>query len=113
MPWTLSTGPLTAEGKSRSRLNGWKGGVRREAMRWREALRQLKAGMEKALARAKVISPVCRKRRLNHAPKKLPLAWSLTGWNDGEDDGVDQMSDAEVAEACHRLFKLKGGSAPG
>jgi len=41
-PWERSTGPATAEGKARSKLNGYKGG------QWRE-LRELRKAMNAAL----------------------------------------------------------------
>ena len=112
MPWTLSTGPRTAEGKSRSCLNGWKGGVRAKVMRWRQVLRQMQSGMEKAMARVKVISSVRRKRCFKPSPKPAPMAWTLPGWDEDVDDIVARMSPAEVAEACQRLLKAQGGLKP-
>ena len=38
-PWSKSTGPRTLEGKSRSKTNAWKGGVRWQARGYAEIIR--------------------------------------------------------------------------
>ncbi len=41
MPWTLSTGPITAAGKARVARNGWKGGIRAKVSNWHRTVSQI------------------------------------------------------------------------
>ncbi len=122
MPWTLSTGPVTAEGKARCSRNAWKGGVRAKVSNWHRTVSQIVLNVEKLYS---LIRPKRKKHRLA-GPAPLPSVSSpaLT-WNfaieeeeDGDDDdddekpdAVDRMSSAEVQAALIRLGAWKPPSA--
>ncbi len=50
-PWERSTGPATAEGKARSKMNGYKGGKWRELRELRKTMNALLRDQRKRLER--------------------------------------------------------------
>ena len=55
-PWKKSTGPRTLDGKARSALNAWKGGLRSEAARGARLLKEITASTRD------LFSSFCQKR---------------------------------------------------
>ena len=102
MPWTLSTGPVTAEGKARVARNAWKGGARAEIKSWHLALRQIE------LIGTQLYSLIRPTRELQRTPRAVPKGpvWpSFPAWgglesdDDDELDAIDRMSGAELQAA--------------
>lgn len=113
MPWTLSTGPVTAEGKRRSSRNAWKGGVRPLVSNWHGTLRQI------ALITERLYSSIRPKRNIGprSAPVPAGTVWNAAkDWEDDLDDdeeldAIDKMSSAEVQEALRKIMASR--QAPG
>ena len=118
LPWTLSTGPVTAAGKARVARNGWKGGVRAKVSNWHRAVSQIVENVEKLYS---LVRPKHRKHPsagLGYQPSVLNPAftWNITeeeeeGDDDDETDAVDRMSSAEVQAALSRYAGWKPPSA--
>ncbi len=114
MPWTLSTGPVTAAGKTRVARNGWKGGIRARVSNWHRTVSQIVLFAEKLNS---LVRPKRKKHRLAvvvPAGSVLSPAspWSFAAEEEEEDDddemdAVDRMSSAEVQAALIRLGAWK------
>ena len=116
MPWTLSTGPVTAAGKARVARNAWKGGVRAKVSNWHLALGEIVRNVEKLYS-------LLRPKRRNHGwagvPPMRPVLNPAFSWNvaaeeeeeddDDEFDAVDRMSAAQVQAALSRYNGWKAG----
>ena len=106
MPWTLSTGPVTAEGKARSSRNAWKGGLRPQVSNWHRALRQIGLITERLYSSIRPKQHVHRRE----APVPSPGFWNaFEDWDadsneDDEPDAIDRMSSADLEVAMHRLL---------
>ena len=112
MPWTLSTGPVTALGKARVARNGWKGGVRAKVSNWHRTVSQIVLNVEKLYS---LVRPKIKKHRLagvgsGHRISSPALTWDFADEDEDEDeededdekDAVDRMSAAEVQAALSR-----------
>jgi len=125
MPWTLSTGPVTAAGKARVARNGWKGGVRAKVSNWHRTVGEIVLNVEKlySLVRPK------RQNRQVAAPGPVAAVQSpVSDWNfadeaeeedddddddeNDERDSVDRMSAAEIQAALSRLSGWKAPPVP-
>ena len=73
MPWTLSTGPQTAEGKAKSSRNAWKGPMRASFDGLKAMLRVMAQTTKTATARLKVNSSFVKKRKKPIARRKLAI----------------------------------------
>ena len=121
MPWTLSTGPVTAAGKARVARNGWKGGVRAKVSNWHRTVSQIVLSVEKLYS---LVRPKCKNPRVAGAgPAGSGLsaasAWSFAEEEEEEEDDdddeldpVDRMSAAEVQAALKRLAGWKAPPIP-
>ena len=113
MPWTLSTGPVTARGKARVARNGWKGGLRAKITNWHRAVSQIVLNVEKLYS---LVRPKRKKRRMLgwasvRSAASPVFAWDATAGEEEEDDdemdAVDRMSAAEVQAALRRYGEWK------
>jgi len=106
MPWTLSTGPVTAEGNARVARNGWKGRIRANVSNWHRSVSQIVLNVEK------LYSLVRPKRKMGRKVDPAPAAavWNASeDWDDDQDDeeeidAFDKMSPAEVQAALRRIM---------
>ena len=106
MPWTLSTGPVTAEGKSRSSRNAWKGGLRPQVSNWHRALRQISLITERLYSSIRPKQHVRYREALVPAPGFWNTSedWDADSNEDDEPDAIDQMSSADLEAAMHRIL---------
>ncbi len=118
MPWTLSTGPVTAEGKARCSRNAWKGGVRAKVSNWHRTVSQIVLNVEKLYS---LIRPKRKKHPFSGVVPAQSVLSPALPWNfaaedndddeeeddDDEKDAIDRMSSAEVQAALIRLGAWK------